>query len=88
MEDGRPFYPDMKREELWLLEFDAGGSMRIRNINDRPEEIFQSMYSFFAGSEMVVDPTYILPETVVLPSTLRRSARFNGYVLGKYYESD
>jgi hypothetical protein len=39
-EDGRPFYPDMKREEPWLLEFDAGGSMRICNINDIPEEIF------------------------------------------------
>jgi hypothetical protein len=23
--DGRPFYPDMKREEPWLLEFDAVG---------------------------------------------------------------
>jgi hypothetical protein len=85
-EDGCPFYPDMKRDEPWLLEFDAGGSMRIRNINDRPEEILQSLYSFFVGSEMekepVVDPTYILPEPVVLPSTLRRSMRFDGYVPG------
>jgi hypothetical protein len=82
----------MKREEPWLLEFDVGGSMRIRNINDRPEEIFQSLDSFFVGSEMekepVLDPTYTLPEPVVLPGTLRKSARFNGYVLGKYYESD
>jgi hypothetical protein len=77
MEDGRPFYPDMKREEPWLLEFDAGGSMRIHNINDRPKEMFQSL-----------DPTYTLPELVVLPGTLRRSARFNGYVPGRYYESD
>jgi hypothetical protein len=23
-EEGRPFYPDMKMEEPWLLEFDAG----------------------------------------------------------------
>jgi hypothetical protein len=92
MKDGRPFYPDMKREEPWLLEFDAGGSMRIRNINDRPEEMFQSLDSFFAGSEMekelVVDPTYTLHEPVVLLGTLRRSAHFNGYVPGKYYESD
>jgi hypothetical protein len=82
----------MKREEPWLLDFDAGGSMRIRNINDRPEEIFQSLVSFFAGSEMekelVVDPTYTLPELVVLPGTIRRSVRFNGYISGRYYESD
>jgi hypothetical protein len=59
--DGRLFYPDMKREEPWLLEFDVGGSMRICNINGRPEEIFQSLDSFFARSEMekksAVDPT-------------------------------
>jgi hypothetical protein len=65
--------------------------MRIHNINDRPEEIFQSLDSFFAGSEMekepVVDPTYTLPEPVVLPGTIRRSVRFNGYVSGWYYES-
>jgi hypothetical protein len=89
-EDGHPFHPDMKREEPWLLDFDAGGSMRISNINDRPEEIFQSLVSLFAGSEMekelVVDPTYTLPELVVLPGTIRRSVRFNGYVLGRYYE--
>jgi hypothetical protein len=82
----------MKREEPWLLEFDVGGSMHIRNINGRPEEIFQSLDSFFAGSEMekkpAVDPTYASPEPVVLPGTLRRYARFNGYVPGKYYESD
>jgi hypothetical protein len=64
-EDGCPFYPDMKREEPWLLEFDAGGSMCIRYINDRPEEMFQSLDSFFAGSEKkkepVVDPTYATP---------------------------
>jgi hypothetical protein len=75
-----------------LLEFDAGGSMRIRNINGRPKEMFQSLDSFFVGSEMdkepVVDPTYTLPEPVVLPGTLRRSARFNGYIPGRYYESD
>jgi hypothetical protein len=54
--------------------------------------MFQSLNSFFARSEMekklVVDPTYTLPEIVILPSTLRRSARFNGYVPGRYYESD
>jgi hypothetical protein len=82
----------MKREEPWLLEFDAGGSMRIHKINDRPEEMFQSLDSFFAGSEMekepVVDPTYASPQPVALPGTLQRSARFNGYVPGRYYESD
>jgi hypothetical protein len=91
-EDGCPFYPDMKREESWLLEFDVGGSMRICNINDSSEEMFQSLESFFAGSEMekepIVDPTYTLPEPAVLPGTLRRSVHFNGYVSGKYYESD
>jgi hypothetical protein len=54
--------------------------------------MFQSLDSFFAGSEMekepVEEPTYTLPEPVVLPCTLRRSARFNGYVPGRYYESD
>jgi hypothetical protein len=90
--DGRPLYPDMKREEPLLLEFDAGGSMHIRNINDRPKEMFQSLDNFFAGSEMekdpVEDPTYTLPEPVVLSGTLRRSARFNSYVSGRYYKSD
>jgi hypothetical protein len=80
----------MKREEPWLLEFDAGGSMRIRNINDRPEEMFQSLESFFAGSEMekepVVDPIHPSPKQVALPGTLRRYAHFNGYVPGRYYE--
>jgi hypothetical protein len=37
MENGRPFYHDMKSEEPWLLEFHTGGSMRSCNINDRPE---------------------------------------------------
>jgi hypothetical protein len=66
--------------------------MRIRNINDRPEEMLESLDSFFAGSEMEKEPVvglnYASPEPVVLPGTLRRSAGFNGYVLGKYYESD
>jgi hypothetical protein len=83
MEDGRPFYPDMKREEPWLLEIDAGGSMYIRNIKDRLEEMFKSLDSFFVGSEMekepVVDPTHALPKPVVLPGNLRSSTRFNGY---------
>jgi hypothetical protein len=78
----------MKREEPWLFEFDVGGSMRIRNINDRLEEMFKSLDSFFAGSEMekepVADPTYALLEPFILLGTLRRSTRFNGYVLGKY----
>jgi hypothetical protein len=38
--------------------------------------------------EPVVDPTYALPEPIILPGTLRRYAHFNGYVPGKYYESD
>jgi hypothetical protein len=91
-EDGCPFYPDMKREEPWLLEFDARGSMRIRNIKDRPKEIFQSLDSFFVGSEMekepAVDPTYTFPEPVILRGTLRRSVCFNGYVPRRYYKSD
>jgi hypothetical protein len=66
--------------------------MCICNINGRPEEIFHSLDSFFGGSEMekepAVDPTYTSPEPVVLPGTLRRYMRFNGYVLVKYYESD
>jgi hypothetical protein len=57
--------------------------MCICNIKDRLEEMFESLDSFFAGSEMdkepVVDPTHALPEPVVLPGTLRRSTRFNGY---------
>jgi hypothetical protein len=66
--------------------------MRIRNINDRPEEMLESLDSFFVGSEMekepVVDPNYASPEPVVLPGTLRRSTGFNSYVPGKYYESN
>jgi hypothetical protein len=66
--------------------------MHIRNINDISEEMFQSLYSFFAGNEMekepVVDPTYASPQPVALPGTLQRSARFNDYVSGRYYESD
>jgi hypothetical protein len=82
----------MKREEPWLLEFNARGCMRIRNINDRPEEMFQCLDSVFARTEMekepVVDPTYASHGPVALPGTLRRSARFNGYVPGRYYKSD
>ena len=82
-------------DEPWVLEFDAEGSMHIRDVTggpDRVEEMWQGLDSFFAGEDAKVIPTGNRADDTIKPveisSTLRRSTRFTGYTPGKYYESD
>ena len=93
-EKGNPIYPKVK-EKSSLFEIDTSRGVQIFSTGEKfdgVEEVLQYLDSFFSMGAMtletVKDPEYVPPVEVVLPGTLRRSARFNGWVPGKYYESD
>ena len=93
-EGGNPIYPEAKKESS-LFEIDTSGGIHIFSTGEKFEgvqEAFQYLDTFFSMGMMKLDmtknPEYVPPVEVVLPGTLRRSTRFNGWVPGKYYESD
>ena len=94
LEEGYPIYPEAKKEPR-LFEIDTAGGIQIFSIGEKfdgVQEAFRYLDSFFSMGAMTLettkDPEYVPPVEVVLPGTLRRSARFNRWVPGKYYESD
>ena len=94
MKKGTPVYPVVE-EKSSLFEIDTSGGVQIFSTGEKfdgVEEAFQYLDSFFSMGAMtletVKDPEYVPPMEVVLLRTFRRSARFNGWVPGKYYESD
>ena len=78
-----------------MFQIDTSRGFKIFSTGEKfdgVQEAFQYLDNFFSMGAMTLEPTkdpeYVPPVEVVLPGTLRRSARFNGWVPGKYYESD
>ena len=93
-EEGNPIYPEVK-EKTSVYTIDTSRGIQIFSTGEKfhgVQEAFQYLDSFFSMGAMtletVQDPEYVPSVEVVLPGTLRRSAQFNGWVPGKYYESD
>jgi hypothetical protein len=94
--DGCPSYPIWDDEEDEnLYELDNSGALNILSTGEKfngVTEAYQYLDGYFSMTDMTLEPSSEPDHTpsveVVLPGTLRRSARFNGWALGKYFEGE
>jgi hypothetical protein len=95
-EDGCPIYPIWdKEDDENLYELDNSEALNIISTGEKFDgvtETYQYLDSYFSMTDMTLEPrsepNYTPSVEVVLPGMLRRSARFNGWTPGKYFEGD
>jgi hypothetical protein len=94
--DGCPSYPIWDDEEDEnLYELDNSGALNILSTGEKfngVTEAYKYLDGYFSMTDMTLEPSSEPDHTpsveVVLPGTLRHSARFNGWALGKYFEGE